>query len=138
MFTTSIFGKTLDMGQMSLGAYIERKKVIANNIANVDTPHYKRHDIKFEAELNRAIASERQKPIPTNMNHQRHIPFTIIKDFREVNPEINVEYDTNYRNDKNNVDIDSEISHELKNTLQYQAVTTVLSNNFKRFNSILT
>ena len=38
-----------------------RNEIIANNIANVDTPGYKRQDLNFEDELERALGHSRYR-----------------------------------------------------------------------------
>ena len=38
-----------------------RNEVISNNIANVNTPNYKRQDVAFEGELSRALSKMRYK-----------------------------------------------------------------------------
>ncbi len=134
---TSVFSKNLAFSQKALGVTVLRKQVIANNIANVDTPNYKRHDVSFESELNRAIDSGNKPPIPTNMNDTRHIAFSKAKDPLTVKPIINVEFDTNYRNDKNNVDIEKEIANEIKNTLYFSSVTGAVNHSFKRLKTVL-
>ena len=131
---SSIFAQNLAISQKALGVSTLRKQVIANNIANVDTPHYKRHTLTFESELNRAIDSANRPAYPTKMKDTRHIPFFRARNPLEVEPKVHVEFDTNYRNDKNNVDIEKEIADEVKNTLYFSSVTQVVNNSFKRMN----
>lgn len=133
----SVYQKNLDIAQRVLGASVLRKNVIANNIANVDTPHYKRHMVTFESELNRAIDSEKRKKVPTSTSNNRHILFDKVKDYREVGSKIHVEYDTNYRNDKNNVDIEKEIGDELKNSMHFSSIVQTMNNSFRRMRSVL-
>ena len=40
-----------------------RNKTIANNIANIDTPHYKRQDVSFETELRHALKASKYKSL---------------------------------------------------------------------------
>lgn len=44
---SQMLGKAMD-------AYALRQKITASNIANTDTPGYKRHEVQFEQELKRA------------------------------------------------------------------------------------
>ena len=48
MGTNYILEKSLDVESL-------RKKVIADNVANVDVPHFKRSEVNFESELKRAL-----------------------------------------------------------------------------------
>jgi flagellar basal-body rod protein FlgB len=136
MFANSQFGRNLAIQQKILGVASLRKEVIADNIANVDTPQFKRKMVSFESELNRALESETAETTPTRLTDGRHFDFTERKDWRSVASRIQVEYDTNYRNDKNNVDIEKEMADEVKNTLHYQALTQSISGSFRRIRSV--
>lgn len=80
-----------------------RHRVIAQNIANVNTPGYRRLEVAFEAELAKALGT------PT-----------------AVKPRI-VEGDGPERVDGNNVDIDAEVNALGKNALLYQAAANILT-----------
>jgi flagellar basal-body rod protein FlgB len=60
---TNILEKTLD-------ATWKRNEVISNNIANVDTPQFKRSNVSFEDELNKALDSS---DLDMKTTDQRHI-----------------------------------------------------------------
>ena len=138
MFSNNFaFSQNVHLSKKALGVSILRKQVIANNIANVDTPNYKRHMVSFESELNRAIDSNMKPAYPAKMNDSRHIPFDRAKNPLGVKPRVQVEFDTNYRNDKNNVDIEKEISDEIKNSLYFTAVTQSVNNSFRRLKTVL-
>ena len=133
----SVYEKHLELGRQALGVGILRQQVIANNIANVDTPHYKRHRVSFESELNRAITEASSPRTPTKITDTRHIHFDPRVDPLSVKPRIDMEYDTNYRNDENNVDIEKEVADQVKNTLHFSAVTQSMTHSFQRLRSVL-
>ena len=60
MFFSGAFGKNVDIIQRELDVSIIRRNVIANNIANSDTPNFKRTVVNFESELKRALDSEKR------------------------------------------------------------------------------
>jgi len=122
---------------MTLNASVKRKGVIANNIANADTPHYKKKDVIFESELQRALASEKKQGLRAKTEDSRHIPFNIKQDYREVKPKVHTEWNSNYRNDKNNVDIEKEFTDEVKNTMRYKAITTLVTGKFAKLKSVM-
>jgi flagellar basal-body rod protein FlgB len=93
MFGNSLFGKSLDIQQRILGVDSLRKEVIADNIANVDTPQFKRKMVSFESELNRALDSETAEQVPTNRTESRHFDFNDNRDWRSVKSRVQVEYD---------------------------------------------
>lgn len=125
------FAKKMKLYEMALDAVTLRREVIADNIANADTPFFKRSEVTFESQLRRAIESEKQPEFPTLMTDKRHIDFNEYIDYRTVKPKVVVEYDTIYRNDKNNVDIDKESVDALKNSMQYNALIEGYSRNIR-------
>lgn len=54
----ALFGKTIEMLSAVLDFRSERHKVIASNIANIDTPNYRPKDIVFKEELETLISSK--------------------------------------------------------------------------------
>ncbi|MGC8765120.1 MAG: flagellar basal body rod protein FlgB [Brevinematia bacterium] len=125
------FSKKMELYEKALDAVSLRREVIADNIANADTPFFKRSEVTFESQLQRAIESEKTPEFPTLMTDKRHIDFNQYIDYRTVRPKIVVEYDTMYRNDKNNVDIDKEMVDAMKNSMQYNALIEGYSRNIK-------
>ncbi len=134
MFTDTSYAKTMGIAKKLLNTYAIRSEVIADNIANVSTPNFKRSDVTFEYELNRALESNKNNAnyIQTKMTDSRHIPFDIPKDYKKVSPNIIVDYDTSYRNDKNNIDIDKEMAEEAKNTMRYQLFSQIVNSQYKQ------
>ncbi|MBI5308032.1 MAG: flagellar basal body rod protein FlgB [Planctomycetes bacterium] len=89
-----------------------KHKVIANNIANVNTPGYKRMEVSFEDQLSRAI---QDAPVSKLVNLQ---PKIVVSKDKEGSGSI--------RNDGNNVNIDSEVTSLVRNTLSYNIYTQLL------------
>lgn len=85
-----------------------RHRVHAQNVANVNTPGYKRLEVAFEADLAKALASQ-----PGGST-------------TAVRPRI-TEGDGPERVDGNNVDIDAEMNALSKNALLYQAAAQILT-----------
>jgi flagellar basal-body rod protein FlgB len=133
MFNDSKLMESSYLLERALDVESLRRKVIANNIANVDVPHFKRSEVNFESELKRAIR-DREKPdnnLPALMSDERHIPFYIPRDIHDVAPRVNLDYSTTYRNDGNNVDIEKEMVDSAKNLMRYNAFVSGLNHNFK-------
>jgi flagellar basal-body rod protein FlgB len=137
MFLDSGFMKTQDILQRSLSVSLLRQEVIADNIANADTPHFKRSEIAFESELHRALSSYDPNPFPAALTNKRHIPFYRPRDYREVKPIVYLDYTTSYRNDGNNVDIEKEMVDARENTLRYMAMAQRTSDNFRLLSIVL-
>ena len=62
MFLGNSFGRTMDILHRTMDVNLMRQDVIANNIANADTPDFKRGAVNFEAELSDALRSQREQP----------------------------------------------------------------------------
>lgn len=104
--------KSIDMLEKMLDVSAIKHKVIANNIANINTPGYKRMEVSFADQLEKVIKN-------ASMNK-----------FDTLQPKVVIaEKDRNetVRNDGNNVDMDKEISSLLKNTLSYNTYSQLLA-----------
>jgi flagellar basal-body rod protein FlgB len=133
MFAESGMMRTNYLLEKALDTETVRRKVISDNIANVDVPHFKRREVNFESELKRVIR-ENEGDIdkyPANVTHDKHIPFYRERDLTEAGIRVNHDYSTSYRNDGNNVDIDREMVDASKNMMRYNAFVTGLNHNFK-------
>ena len=135
--TASGMGRTAAILEKGLDAAILRRNLIANNIANVDTPGYKRAELSFESQLRRAVDSETPPRLETYRTDPRHISFNKKIDFRHVEGKISVEYDTSYRNDGNNVDIDRETADAAKNTMHYNLMMEIYNRNIKLLDLVM-
>lgn len=124
------FGQ-INLIEKALYASMIKNEVISNNIANVDTPNFKRSDVKFEEILKDAIDGKKLKGYITN---PRHIPIAP-SSLDSIKPEIVQDNNTSMRLDGNNVDIDSEMSNLAKNQLYYYALVQRASG---ELNSIMT
>jgi flagellar basal-body rod protein FlgB len=87
MFDQTGFGRQIDILQRTMDASLLRQNVIANNIANVNTPNFKRGQVNFESRLAHALASERREPrFREALTDEAHIPFHETLDYRDVRP----------------------------------------------------
>jgi flagellar basal-body rod protein FlgB len=126
--------------EKSLDASTLRSKVISNNIANVDVPHFKRSEVDFESELKRVIDEReeiRNGKFEAYTTDPRHIPFDEERSVRSVRPRINLDYSTTYRSDGNNVDIEKEMVDAQKTTMRYGAAVQSVAQNFKMLKLVM-
>ena len=137
MYFTGTFGKNLDILKRSMDVSLLRREVIADNIANSDTPDFKRTTINFESQLKRALDSEYVKPFPALLTDERHMTFERPMDYREVQPKKVWDYLSTAKNNGNNVDIEVETMNMLQNQLLYQTMSTVVQNQFSKLNIVL-
>ncbi len=132
------FNVTQTILQKSMNANTLRWNVLSNNIANANTPNFKRSDVKFTAQLNRALQSN-QNPYPFEAarTDDKHIPFHEKIDYRKVMPKINTEFDSTIFNNGNNVDVENEMAEASKTVLLYEASASLLNRNFNKINILL-
>lgn len=122
MFDTGAFNYINVLDKAADASWI-RNEVIANNIANVNTPGYKRQDVNFEEQLRKAMKNFRYTSIDervANVDLDRLNPITY-RDHATVS----------YRLDGNNVDIDTENVELASNQIRYQGLTDSISKHFE-------
>ena len=133
------FQNSVGILEKGVDTAVMRRKVFANNIANVDVPNFKRSELVFESELKRALDSEKQvkKETPLRTEHPLHIAHRRFRDVKSVAPQIRMDYNSKMRNDGNNVDIEDEVSKLIRNQMQYNLMIGRLRSNFQQLNSYL-
>ena len=104
-----------------------RNSVISNNIANVDTPGFKRQDVKFEDYLMNEVG------YTDSLDDE-----VADADLDSLNGTTYTDYATvSYRLDGNNVDIDTENSELAKNQIKYYTMLDSVSQEFNRLKSVM-
>lgn len=137
MFLQNSFGKTVDILHRSMDVEMLRRRVSANNIANADTPNFKRSTVNFESELSRALASEKVSKPAAALTDDHHIPFDRVQNYRDVKPRRVLDYLSQSDNNGNNVDVEEESMLLLQNQLRYDLMGRAMSNQFSRINLVL-
>lgn len=130
MFTTNVFDYTNILDKAADASWM-RENVITNNIANIDTPGYKRQDVDFESVLQKALGKTKYSSLD--------------KKVRELNQDLGKltttsytdEANYSYRLDRNNVDENTENAELASESLRYQLLTTAITNNFSRMQTVL-
>lgn len=106
----------------------QRNEVIANNIANKDTPGYKRKDVQFEAYLMSALAGGNSLDKRVSQISLDSITPTMYTDYATLS----------YRMDGNNVNIDTETANLAQNQIKYYALLDSMTQEFNRLKTVLT
>ena len=121
MFSSGAFNYINVLDKAADASWI-RNEVIANNIANVDTPGYKRQEVDFEGQLRKAMKNSRYRSIDERGDNI---------DLDRLNPTTYRDHSTvSYRLDGNNVDIDTENVELASNQIRYQGLTDSVSKHF--------
>jgi flagellar basal-body rod protein FlgB len=100
-----------------------RQRVSANNLANVNTPHFKRSFVEFERLLQEAVDVRGGGLAVTRPGHMGGKP----EGTNEVVPVTVKDNHTSMRSDGNNVDVDREMTELAINQLYYNAVSQQLN-----------
>ena len=107
----------------------QRNEAISNNIANVDTPGYKRQDVAFETVLQQALGNNRYQSMDdkvANVNLSR------------LRGRAYVDYaNYSYRLDGNNVDIENENVMLAENQLKYQGLISSINQEFTNLKTVM-
>lgn len=106
--------RTLHILEKMLDVSAYRRKLIASNIANVDTPGYKAKDIDFQKELQKALA--------LGQSHS-YEPFEVAT--------------TMQNRDGNTVNLELQLANSAENTLLYNTAVMLLSYKIRMTKDIL-
>jgi len=115
--TSTVLSKTLD-------AAAARQKAIANNIANVETPGYKRSYVSFENELAKVLDQQSKAGIRKELKGLTPVRETDVLSAEQANG--------------NNVNIDAEIADLAKNQLNQKAAAVLLEGKISMLRAAIT
>lgn len=121
MFNSNVFDYVNVLNKTADAAWT-RNEVIANNIAHVDTPGYKRQDVDFEGQLRRALRNNRYQSMDSKVSSVTSSSL----DTRIYTDSANF----SYRLDGNNVDIDTENVELAANQIKYNGLITSINEEF--------
>lgn len=106
-----------------------RNEVISNNIANATTPGYKRQDVEFEAELEKALYHSRYASMDDKVANLK---------INRLNPRTYTDSaNYSYRLDGNNVDIETENVTLAANQLKYNGLIDCMTQEFKNLQMVM-
>jgi flagellar basal-body rod protein FlgB len=118
----------IDVLDKAADSSLSRNEVIANYIANVDTPGYKRQDLNFEDELERALGNSKYKSMDKKVSDlkSKHLEARVVNDYSGFS----------YRTDRNNVDIETENIMLAANQVKYQGLMEGLKSEFRNIAAV--
>ena len=128
MISSNAYDYVNVLGKAADASWI-RNDLIANNIANYDTPGYKRQDIDFEDALKKDIQGADGNSMDAKVANLRKgsLDVSAYTDYG----------DYSYRLDQNNVDIDTEQVQLAENQIRYQALMDGINNEFSNLKSAM-
>ncbi|MCX8084751.1 MAG: flagellar basal body rod protein FlgB [Calditerrivibrio sp.] len=129
-----IFNKSL-VNDLSYALRVNSVKnsILANNIANVDTPKYKAKKLEFTEVMQEYFSGGSRLPLKTT-NH-KHIKGGINID--DPSSFVRLQNNPSLRNDGNDVNLDYEMSEMAKNSIQYSMFSQIISGKFTGLKSAI-
>jgi len=135
----SLTDKIDDLVSRSLDFHSARQKLIAGNIANIDTPFYKPRDLNFK----KTLQIESDKIFNNSKIKTLELAQTKGKSFKSITDEDDTKPSVFYRgghlakNDGNSVDLDIETTEMTKNTMMFQAIISGMKAKGKIMKSVI-
>ncbi|MEN3372897.1 flagellar basal body rod protein FlgB [Dechloromonas sp. ZS-1] len=125
--SVSVYSQALDLRA-------QRHSVLASNIANADTPHYKARDFDFSQAMQRATSGRSDAGgLSMSRTNGGHLSGGATNGFAKLM------YRTESQSavDGNTVDMDVERTQITENAMQYQVLTQLISDKFRGMRSAL-
>lgn len=123
----------INLLQRGLDGSSLRQKALSDNIANVNTPDYKRKDVDFISVLKEQAAKGKGKNLSLSKTNNKHLTTEgANRPFKMYSRTY-----TSYKNDGNNVDIDFEMAESAKNNLYYNTLVGQINNRFGMINNVI-
>lgn len=128
MLNSNVFDYVNVLGKAADASWL-RNDILANNLANVDTPGYKRKDIDFESQLRRALGSSRYESVDSKVSHvtSTELEGRVYTDATNFS----------YRLDGNNVDIDTENVELASNQIKYNGLMSGINQEFANLKMVM-
>ncbi|OBZ18389.1 flagellar basal-body rod protein FlgB [Bacillus sp. FJAT-27264] len=120
--------------QGGIEAANQRQSVLANNVANVDTPNFKRSNVSFESILQQHELGL-QSDLNARVTDRRHFQFGSNK----IVPAsvYSTDQTTSMNNNNNNVDVDREMALSAENQLRYNSYVGLMNSQFTMMRSVV-
>ena len=128
MLNSNVFDYVNVLGKAADASWL-RNDILANNLANVDTPGYKRKDIDFESQLRRALGSSRYESVDSKVSHvtSTELEGRVYTDAANFS----------YRLDGNNLDIDTENVELASNQIKYNGLMSGINQEFANLKMVM-
>lgn len=123
--------KTLSVLAKSMDSAALKQRVISDNLANINTPDFKRQYVDFDSELKMAVDRQLGMKGSLYRTHEKHLPLDL--SINKIQPKVRTDYSRSMREDGNNVDLDMELAQLAENTIRFNTLTETA---IKKYSSI--
>jgi flagellar basal-body rod protein FlgB len=128
-----LFGSTIGMLKNAMSGASDAHAAIANNVANVNTPEFRRTDVSFKESLAASMPrTEDSDELAGAVTDAKHIPIGPEFDAKPYAPTIRLDETQQMRVDGSNVDIDQEMAKLSLNSAYSQTMGQLLGVQYSR------
>lgn len=128
MFSTNAYSYINVLNKAADASWL-REETISNNLANVNTPGYKRKDVDFQSVLQSELGNMKYITLDSKVDH-------VDLDHLNVSTYVDAA-NYSYREDRNNVDVDTENVELVSEQIRYSALTDSMTQEFSRFKMVM-
>ena len=123
-----IFNETISALERSLDLRSIQHRVLASNVANMDTPNYKAFELVIEEEMNKNPRNSHD--IPIVKTHTHHFPIRH-PSRKDITLKVADAPKLSLRADGNTVDVDRTMGKLAENTILYKTAAQLISKKLK-------
>lgn len=131
MWKNLIETRTSKLLERSMDLSALRSQLLSQNLANVNTPNYKRLDLDFASIMNETLA---ESALPVTATHQRHL-FGSSSEWSQ--PPVIRENNSSSRVDGNNVDVEYEMAKVAENSMFFQSLSSSWRSQMSRIKMVI-
>ena len=129
----SLFSNHIELTAKVLDMRLERQNVVMSNLANISTPQYRARRLEFEEDLQAALGRDAKGKMARTQDG--HMPSVFDPD--KFGPEWDKAWHPREVLGEDRVDLDKEMAVMAKNTMMYNALSTVIKKNFEGLKTVL-
>ena len=128
MFSSNVFNYINVLDKAADASWL-RTQTLAHNLSNVDTPYYKRKDVDFQSVLKQELGNMKYTTLVSKIDHAdlSHLEVSTYVDSANYS----------YREDHNNVDVDTENVELASEAIRYNALTDSMTREFSSIRSVI-
>lgn len=129
----SLFDSNVHLTAKVMDMRLMRQNVVMSNLANITTEGYKARRLEFESDLQSALNRDAKGKV--TRTDDEHVPSVF--DSSTFSPDMLKGFKHRVIHGQDNVDLDKEMATMAKNTMMYNALTTVLKKSFSGINTVI-
>lgn len=128
-----LFRQAVNVTSRSLDLHLQRQNLVMSNITNVNTPQYKPIRVEFEEQMQKALDLDQTGRMTRTSSG--HMPVTFnAGSFKGDGIRA---FEPRTVHGENSVDLDKEMVTMAKNTMAYNALTSVITRSFRGMTKII-